>query len=789
MGHPVLGSALENSVAGFGFLATVDIPLEALRMIARSPTQSKKASRPAGDLLDAIASAEPIADKLRALGEGEDALFEQVVESARAVLCSVIARGVPKRNVWVICPDVRTQEAIHNELAHWIPAALFFPELEHAPVEGAIVDPENAAERLAILDTLAVAKGRHVVVVTRAGLNDAVPSPKALKRLERRLTRGAALDRDKLIEQLEASGYEQAPQVALRGQYAVRGGILDVFSFQHTLPVRIEFFGDEIESIRQFDLDSQTSVQPLDTCNLLLEDLGGTAQPNAGKTHADTTLASYVDDEDITIDLDTNYPGARATILTGSAGGGLEEDYGAAFFDHGLGEFEAGDFVVDEIKRERFFGQLREWREQRWRVHVFCNNEGEIERLRDLIPAPEAETLVFTVGSLARGFTFPVARIAALSDAEIFGRYRNTRARRMALRRAREIATRAQIDFSELIEGELVVHLEHGIGRYEGMKTIPKQGEQTEEVLVVAFANEAKLYVPLEQSYLISRYVGIGKKNPGLSELGNAKWTRARQAAEKAVFDYAARLLNMHAERETLKGFAFAPDKKWQREFESSFLFKETPDQAAAITATKADMESERPMDRLICGDVGFGKTEVAIRAAFKAVMDGRQVAVLVPTTVLAQQHFNTFRERMADYPVRIELLSRFRTRGQQTKVIEDLAAGAVDIVIGTHRLIQSDVVFKDLGLVVIDEEQRFGVLHKEKFKMLRKLVDVLTLSATPIPRTLYLALTGARDMSSIPTPPHDRLPVETIVAEYDERAIRDAILRELHRGGQVFFL
>jgi len=295
--------------------------------------------------------------------------------------------------------------------------------------------------------------------------------------------------------------------------------------------------------------------------------------------------------------------------------------------------------------------------------------------------------------------------------------------------------------------------------------------------------------VPVTEAHLVGKYVGAGKAHPPLNTLGGTRWQKAKEQAERAVRDVAAELLQIQAARESQPGHAFPPDVPWQREFEGAFIFEETPDQLQAITETKSDMERPKPMDRLICGDVGFGKTEVAIRAAFKAVMGGRQVAVLVPTTVLAQQHFNTFRERMADYPVRIELLSRFRTRRQQQRVVKDLASGAVDIVIGTHRLIQEDIGFKELGLVVIDEEQRFGVLHKEKFKRLRTLVDVLTLSATPIPRTLYLALTGARDMSTIQTPPHDRLPVETIVTQYDERVIRDAIQRELSRGGQVFFL
>src|SRR5205809_652754 len=367
---------------------------------------------------------------------------------------------------------------------------------------------------------------------------------------------------------------------------------------------------------------------------------------------------------------------------------------------------------------------------------------------------------------------------------------------------------RAQIDFSELNEDDLVVHLEHGIGRFLGLMKLPvaegraaaspaslelrapeKARLVETEVLALEFADEAKLYVPLEQAYLVSRYVGAGKKSPPLSSLGDGKWARAKVKAAASIFDYAGKMLAIQAERQIHPGYAFAPDTKWQAEFERSFPFRETPDQMKAIIDTKIDMERPRSMDRLICGDVGFGKTEVAVRAAFKAVMNGKQVAVLAPTTVLAQQHFEVFRQRMLDYPVRIEMLSRFRSQSEQKKVLRLLREGGVDIVIGTHRLISGDVVFKDLGLVVIDEEQRFGVLHKEKFKELFKLVDVLTLSATPIPRTLYLSLVGVKDMSTIETPPLNRLPVETVVSAYDERIVRAAIDRELERQGQVFFL
>jgi transcription-repair coupling factor (superfamily II helicase) len=788
----------------------------------------------APNLLDALAREPALAAKLLAAAQGECVAFEHVAEGAHSALCAVLAREARKhqRRLWLVCPTLRAQEQLHNELIQWHADALFFPELEIAPVEGALPDPETVAERLAILQRLArpqttddggrstagkLSQARNsrdasaahqqrapeIVVVTRAALDEAVPDSEQMRSLEVRLTRGDTSGRDPLLARLADAGYERTTQVSQRGQFAVRGGIVDVFSFQHTLPVRLEFFGDELESIRHFDLDAQTSVEQLQTCTLLL----GQAAPRERRLH------DCIGEDDMTVDVEASWLAAQVTISAGAITGNLTTedtetghessaetpasstvptvlnseafDYSLAFYDNGLGEFSAGDFVVDEARRERFFAQLTEWRTQGWSTFVFCNNEGEIERLHDLIPAVEVDALHFSIGTLGRGFAFPAGKVAVLSDAELFGRYRNTRARRIALKRSREIVSRSQIDFSELIEGELVVHLEHGIARFEELRRLAND----EDVLVLEFAEGAKLYVPLEQSYLVARYVGIGKKNPPLSKLGDAAWANAKTKAEKAAFDYAGKLLETHAARETQKGFAFPEDGKWVREFEASFLYKETPDQLTAIADAKADMEAEQPMDRLICGDVGFGKTEVAIRAAFKAVCAGKQVAILVPTTVLAEQHWRNFRERMSDYPVTVDMLSRFRTRGQQMKTLAGVKDGSVDIVIGTHRLISKDVAFKDLGLVVIDEEQRFGVLHKEKFKQLWPLVDMLTLSATPIPRTLYLSLMGAKDMSTIETAPLNRIPVETLICPYDERIIRDAIQRELKRQGQVYFL
>jgi transcription-repair coupling factor (superfamily II helicase) len=735
----------------------------------------------AAALLQRVAASPAICAKLQAVADGsQPVVFEHVTESARPFVAALVA-GALRGRVWIVCENVRSQELFHNELLNWIPDALFFPEVEAPSDAVSAPDPDISAERLEVLRQLAESRAKQVIVVSLPSLDDAVPAPSSLSEAVLILRRATRLDREPLIKRLNDAGYEHVAQVSSRLQYAVRGGIVDIFSSHHPLPVRIELMDETIESIRHFDLDSQGSVQQVNECRLLLSE---TEAPQC-------SLRDYIQSFDVTVDVNAGLDAGNIRILGGAVAEGGQEDLDTAFFEHGLGVFEAGDFVIQESKRESFFAQLREWREQGWQVFIYCNNEGEVERLRDLIPATELDggRLVFALGMLSGGFTFPSARVAVLTDAELFGRYRNTRARRLSLKRSREMARRAQIDFSELNEGDLVVHLEHGIGKYLGLKQIPHGTASADEALALEFANGARVFVPLEQSFLVSRYVGVGKRLPPLSELGDARWARAKRSAEKAVFDYAAKLLAVHAERETRTGFAFREDNKWQQEFERSFFFKETPDQLRAIQDTKTDMESEKPMDRLICGDVGFGKTEVAIRAAFKAVMNGKQVAVLVPTTVLAQQHYQTFRERMSDYPVTIEMLSRFRSPAEQRTVLKRLRDGSVDIVIGTHRLISEDVQFRGLGLVVVDEEQRFGVLHKERFKSLFKLVDVLTLSATPIPRTLYLSLMGAKDMSIIETPPPNRIPIETVVCGYDERIIRDAIQRELQRQGQVYFL
>ena len=767
-------------------------------------------------LLEIVAATEPIGRKLLALQEAQwPVRFSLVIQPAQPFLAAVIAHAYHRRptrdrrsadsTIWILCPSVHSQELFYESLLNWQPDALFLPEAELAAVENVLPDPEIAAERLALLTEIERGTGPRIIVATRASLDQPAPKRGTLQSAVTQLRRGTTLEMEQLLDQLVGSGYERVAQVTTRGQFAVRGGIVDLYSWQAPLPFRLEFFGDQIESLREFDIDNQTSVRDLSSADVLLR----TADDQAG------VIRDYVAPNHLIIDIERAMEGGapatpdsreRVPSHIQISEGWIEtgpEDFSGAFEDCDIGEFAAGDLVLAEAKRAQFVDRLNEWRANNARIVIYFQTEGEIERFREIMSGT-VEGVDFVEGTLARGFCFPAANLVVLSAAELFGRFA-VHARRHLRRAERH---RAQIDFSELNEGDLVVHLEHGIGRFLGLMKLPvaegraaaspaslelrppeKARLVETEVLALEFADDGKLYVPLEQAYLISRYVGAGKKSPALSSLGDGKWARAKVKAAASIFDYAGKMLAIQAERQMHPGYTFAPDTKWQAEFERSFPFRETPDQMKAIIDTKIDMERPRPMDRLICGDVGFGKTEVAVRAAFKAVMDGKQVAVLAPTTVLAQQHFEVFRQRMLDYPVRIEMLSRFRSQAEQKKVLQLLREGGVDIIIGTHRLISGDLVFKDVGLVVIDEEQRFGVLHKEKFKELFKLVDVLTLSATPIPRTLYLSLVGVKDMSTIETPPLNRLPVETVVSAYDERIIRAAIDRELERQGQVFFL
>jgi transcription-repair coupling factor (superfamily II helicase) len=831
----------------------------------------------------------------------------QAAQPFFAVLLQIFS---PQRPIVIVTDNLKTQESFQQDLETWLslestvhspqskagevshsilhsPASpLFYPAWDVLPHEGKLPHADTISDRLETLVALSPnpgtpGPGPQIIVTSVTALLQKTFPPEMLRNHTRTLARGDKINPLDLIEWLEERGCEPEAQVTQKGEIALRGGILDVWPLTSPWPVRLEFFGDELESLRHFDPLTQISreeilsvtLPPAGELGVLKqhfqsegrvarvpnsEDETGTRVTRPSETTASlATLLDYLPRETIFLLCEPEQLAAGAdeyarqipdddpffipwtdflAQLDRKAMTRLEvsdadvEVQALAFSSldafRPLGE-RAPDPQVAKAQRRELFNQFHRWLRHGYTVHVFCNNDGERQRFVEIWaelvgqasrlspseknPGTEIRDRrdacpTLHLGTLSRGFLCEEAKLVVITDSEIFGRYRIQRPRRLKSPHALAARSALDIDFTELEEGDFVVHLQYGIGRFLGLKNLPVgssrhpstlnlQLSTGTECLVIEYAphhpgdEPPKLYVPVTEAHLVSKYVGVGKVRPSLNTLGGTRWNRAKEQAGRAVRDVAAELLQIQAVRESQAGHAFPPDVPWQREFEGSFIFEETPDQLRAIGETKSDMERPKPMDRLICGDVGFGKTEIAIRAAFKAVMGGKQVAVLVPTTVLAQQHFNTFRERMADYPVRIELLSRYRTHCEQQRIVRDLAAGAVDIVIGTHRLIQNDIVFKELGLVVIDEEQRFGVLHKEKFKRLRTLVDVLTLSATPIPRTLYLALTGARDMSTIQTPPHDRLPVETIVVQYDERVIRDAIQREMNRGGQVFFL
>jgi transcription-repair coupling factor (superfamily II helicase) len=808
----------------------------------------------------------PAAQTLRARLEGGGVCpLGSVTLAAAPCLAALLHRWFPDRAILAVLPNLKAQETFHQDWQTWLspePAGgnpggdgavprtdpappLFYPAWESLPHEGRLPHADVISERLETLVALAspapspAHPAPRVTASVTALLQRTFP-PERLRDRLRLLGRGDTADPLDLIEWLEAQAYEPESQVTQKGELALRGGILDVYPLSSPWPARLEFFGTTLESLRYFDPHTQISRQEIDRLvlppagelGLLRQQPDGLAslldylrpdalllcvEPDDLAAQAGAYAAQVPAADPFFIDWGDWRARAQALAMTRIDLTELEPgDGGLRFPLASLDAFRpvadrAPDPTLAETQRRIFFDQLNRWSRRGWQVHVFCNNDGERQRLLEVwrdagFPGPPATHL----GAFSRGFLCEPAGLVVVTDAEIFGRYRVQRPRRLKSPHAAAVRSAFDIDFTDLAEGDYVVHLQYGIGRYLGLQRLggaargggeaagiaPARARPTgEECLAIEYAPAdpgqpaPRLYVPITEAHLVGKYIGAGKGRPPLNTLSGTRWQKAKTQAAEAVRDLAADLLRLQAARAAQPGFAFPPDAPWQREFESAFVYEETPDQQRAIEATKRDLELSKPMDRLICGDVGFGKTEVAIRAAFKAVLAGRQVAVLVPTTVLAQQHYNTFRERMADYPVRVELLSRFRTRRQQDRVIEGLAKGTVDIVIGTHRLVQPDITFKDLGLVVIDEEQRFGVLHKERLKHFRQMVDVLTLSATPIPRTLHLALSGARDLSTIETPPQDRLPVETTIAPYDERLVRDAIRRELNRGGQVFYL
>jgi transcription-repair coupling factor (superfamily II helicase) len=716
----------------------------------------------------------------------------------------------------MVTPSIEAAEITMGDLESFYGAdsLYLFPPREYLPPSAVLSPDQSVSERLLTMRALLHAGdegNRPVVVAPVKSLLQYLQDPRSLTPELLRFHVGDTWPLDLLSAKLVERGYRRRTMVDTRGEFSIRGGIVDIFPMCAEDPYRLEFFGDEIESVRIFDAVTQRSFESVEEFELMpasrwvdsseapqgitiLDYLPRDAiiawdEPLLIEEHArqERSNAAYDVPHEKTADLREFLVGAERAMVCMSR---FEQssDVFEGFARAGV-ECHSLEPIAGQL--DSFLEKLDEWLMRGFQAVIVCNNEGESKRLMELLQDAgmnphfskafdERHKLLITLGRLRNGFAIEEGALMVASDQEIFRRYSQRRARKK-FKGGAPIA-----HFTDLRLGDYVVHVDHGIGIYRGLAYLPNQKS---EFLVIEYLGGDKLYVPVSMMNLVQKYVGSDDELPKLYKLGGTAWFRVQERVRRAIRDMAGDLLELYASRQVLPGTTFSPDVPWQSEFEESFIYRETDDQLAAIEDVKADMQRPIPMDRLVCGDVGYGKTEVAMRAAFKCVMDARQVAVLVPTTILAQQHYTTFRERMADYPVRVEMLSRFKTAAEQAKVVSDLAEGKVDIVIGTHRLLQNDITFKNLGLVVIDEEQRFGVAHKERLKQLRKVVDVLTLTATPIPRTLHMALMGVRDMSVINTAPEDRLSVITVVAEFSERLIREAILRELAREGQVFFV
>ena len=669
------------------------------------------------------------------------------------------------------------------------------------------VNDEIAGERVRVCDLLTQSPDQRNEAVTAIvapimALLQPVPTRETLQTGRCVLTRGAELGPDALSAWLVDAGYEHVDQVDQQGEFAHRGGILDVFPPGVNQAVRVEFFGDQVDSIRRFDLDTQRSTEQLDSYDVTGVSTGRETDPTRT-----TDFFHYLPDDAIvcliepaeTMELARQLYDRTRELSAMAAASVLDPDEVFLSMSR-FAQAELFTFAPDRDRRtvnlgirslERLAANTREALgelEQLARaaeVWVYCENAAERKRFEELLAStyPGLSGKVHCrIGHLHGGFYFPAQRWVAVGHHEIFHRYAKVR----RIRRVR--AGRPIESMLDLQEGDHVVHVSHGIAKFDGLRRLQREG-QTEEYLTLRFADKAIVHVPASQINLVQKYIGSGGRRPTLSKLGGARWSRQKQRASEAVHDMAADMLRLQAMRQASPGISYPRETDWGRQFAEEFVYTETEDQLAAIGQIGDDMHLSRPMDRLLCGDVGYGKTELAMRAAFRVAEAGKQAAVLVPTTVLAMQHYNTFRERFADYPVEIEVLSRFRTAARQQEIVKRLTLGQIDILIGTHRLLSRDVVFADLGLVVIDEEQRFGVAHKERLKTMRATVDVLTMTATPIPRTLHMALLGLRDISSLTTPPMDRRSIHTEICHYDDGLIRSAMLRELNRQGQVFFV
>ncbi|HEX7088804.1 MAG TPA: transcription-repair coupling factor [Longimicrobiales bacterium] len=748
--------------------------------------------------------------------------------SAPSLLVATLAEDAPTR-LWVVAaaspPDAEAVEADLQALLGAGRAALY-PQRETLPYEPEAPHLEIRGLRVETLESLLAGRTRILITTPRA-LQERAPIPAGLAEIRLTVAVGQAVRPQDIADRLEQMGFTRVPLVEGVGEYALRGGILDLFGFGAPDPVRIEFWGDEVASIRRFDILDQRSTGELDRVEVLPVDLrSAQAGPDGGASIVSRSLLDVLPRDAIIVELDPDAVPRefartwdevrRLHQAARQAGDGEPEPPEslflspeeasrrlAAFGRLRVGAGPGADVRFDirhaepiERDMERLAGLLRAGAARGEDTLILCDNTGQLERLEELLGGRDAlpPRTTLALETLASGFVLEGAAppVRVLTDHEIFRRTRYIR------RQRRFRGAVALESLSQLRPGDYVVHLDHGVGRFLGLERVRlaaapgPHGDGSEiEALAIEYAGGEILRVPVYRLDLVERWVPDREEAepPRLHKIGGKAWKTLRGKAERAIQEMATELIELYAARKLAERPPFSPDTRWQKEMESSFMYEDTPDQRRATEEVKRDMESRHPMDRLLCGDVGYGKTEVAIRAAFKAVQDGRQVAVLAPTTVLVEQHLATFRQRLAGYPVRIESLSRFRSAAEQQRTLAALADGTVDIVIGTHRLLEPDVLFKNLGLLIVDEEQRFGVKQKERFKELKHDLDVLALTATPIPRTLHLALAGLRDLSLIQTPPRDRMPIITHVLPWVDDIIEDALRRELDRGGQVFFV
>lgn len=759
----------------------------------------------AWDRARALAGALPPRGGLLTVGEA--------VGSSGTAVVAALYHLLPHR-LWVaVASSPQDAAAIASDLESLLEGeeVPLFPQREALPFEEVDLHLDVSGLRVEALERFYSGRSRVLVTTLRA-LQEKAPVPERLADLRLSVRVGESLSHETFLRALEDRGFQRVALVEEVGQFAVRGGLVDLFSFGGEDPVRVEFWEDTVASIRTFDLFDQRSVRSLEEIHILPVDFrrrqGGPAVPRSllDLLPSDTLLTLFLPPtwEEEPARAWTHGVFLREELLAqGRAALPLEEVFlppeelqrrlasfpRIAFRTDVPGDAALGAIPPPPIDRDmdRLRAFLREGAALGHRTVILCDNDGQVQRLEDIL----GEEIRFAgvsvgVGSLAGGFLLPLSQppLSVLTDHEIFRRPRRLR-RRRAFRGAAALESLAQLS-----PGDYVVHMDHGVGVFRGLERIQAAGVEM-EVLTIEYAGGDLLRVPVYRLDLVERWVGEqdDAQPPKLHRIGGQSWKTLRKRTEQALEAMATELLELYAMRQTAQGFAFSPDTRWQKEMESSFLYEDTPDQRRASEEVKRDMEFPRPMDRLVSGDVGYGKTEIAVRAAFKAVQDGKQVAVLAPTTILVEQHFRTFQERLAGFPVNIAALSRFRPPAEQRAILEGIRSGGLDIVIGTHRLLSSDVQFKDLGLLVVDEEQRFGVRHKERLKALKTSVDVLTLTATPIPRTLHFSLTGLRDLSLIQTPPRDRLPVLTYLLPWSDTILGEALHRELDRGGQVFFL